>query len=125
MVSAGWPWGYLSLGYSAWHISSASWKYALLPVLPSLLKQELPVVQVGGQVGMALGIPLPGIQRLVDLQRPLVIPPRLPVVALGVKQAAQVVQVGGRSRIGPGIYSLEYSAWLISSARWKYGRAFP
>ena len=45
-------------------------------------KQMSQVAQAEGQIGMALGIPLLGIQRLVHLQRPLEVLPRLPVVAL-------------------------------------------
>ncbi len=68
---------------------------------------------------MALGIPLAGIEGLGHLQRPLVIPPRLPVVALLLKQNSQVVQVGGQVRMALGITLLPgiQAAWLISSAR--------
>ena len=95
--------GQEDLGQILLHVHGLLEKGPGFRVLPFGLKQMAQVVQADGQVGVALRIPLLGVEGLVHRQRPLEVPPRLPVVPLGLKQVSQVVQAGGQVGVALGI----------------------
>ena len=60
-------------------------------------------MQAVGQVGVALGVAVLGVERLVHRQRTLEVPPRLVVRALGREQGAEVIQAVGQVGVALGI----------------------
>ena len=68
-----------------------------------LLKDKSHGGQVEGQIGVSPGIPRLGVERLVHLQRPLVIASRTTGVPLAVEHGGQVVHAGGQIGMALGI----------------------